>query len=75
MHVPVTAMYFHADNITTVGLHCSVLATETQEPVMAQLYSSISQQMKDGVQLEEQHDALLGIQDVSAVRKIQEGRS
>lgn len=31
--------------------------------------------MKDGVQLEEQLDAVLGIQDVSAVRKTQEGRS
>lgn len=42
---------------------------------MALLYSSISQQMKDGVQLEEQLDAVLGIEDVSAVRKTQEDRS
>lgn len=31
--------------------------------------------MKDGMQLEEQLDTVLGIQDVSAMRKTQEGRS
>lgn len=42
---------------------------------MSLLYFSISQQMKDGMQLEEQLDTVLGIQDVSAMRKTQEGRS
>lgn len=64
----------------TTSLQCIVLATGTQEPVVALLYtvarSTLSlSRWKMGVQLEEQLDAVLGIQDVSAVRKTQEGRS